>query len=442
MLLKNTQVLLSLQRTALKLRCCFQLYSKSAVSNILVLSNTEAKNERLFNDPFSLLVSNGLIRKSTVSNNTLSIQLNDLQKNQAIEEQCPRNPYYEKLLNYIEGQSKLEENCNELNVIISLLSQNLHLLSTEQLARLTNSIATEKKSSHYLADLISKLDRECSIRSVKWDKSLYIKIAWSFYLINSHGFWRLHKQIGADLAGQVQQMTPQELVIYLSIVKLFRKFPHEVDMHKLEQRLHEVVNNLSIEDLGLACLAFFECNKEMRNLDLIIELTKRLVASPKTTDEKTVGSMLKIFRKSSMDSSIHVKEVLDLQSRLYNRIDEWGPKVLMQLVAVSSNLLFFHHPTIERVIERFLKIMDQARLKDVERLAMAIAISCHFTPNSQHFWNEIEKEFTKEERLQEIFRYPHSFTSLVAYAVNANRFPEELLRIALSPKFVENAESI
>lgn len=236
-------------------------------------------------------------------------------------------------------------------------------------------------------------------------------------------------------------MNEQSLIKFLAIVKRFRKFPPKVNLPQLEIRLFQILEHLTIEEIGIACLAFFECNQAIRNVDLVGKISERLMFSPHTTDDKTVGSILKTIRKSSTDAGHYPRQVLELQPNLYNRIDQWGLKVLMQLVSVNSNLLYFHLPTVERTIEKFLNRLSEARLKDVERVAMAMAIGCHSSSNGNTFWKLLEEEFTKDFRYPEICKYPHSFVSLVNYAVIANVYPEKLFRIALSQDFVENSKS-
>ena len=286
------------------------------------------------------------------------------------------------------------------------------------------------------------LDEECCKRSTTWKKDIYLKAASSFLKLKTynHGLY-LQKKIVIDLADEVQQMTPQELVMYLTILKQFRKFPKTIKKMQIEHRISEVLDSLSIEDLGIVCLAFFECNESIENIELVGRLVERLLTSASSTDDKTVGSMLKLFRKSSSDPGNFAKQVLDIQPILCNLVPNWNLKVLIQLVAVGGSLLFYHPVTIERVTQKFLSHMKEARLKDLERLSMVIAMSTHNSPITDLFWDALEEELTKEERKNELSQYPHSFISLTNYAVIANHYPEQLLQIALSPDFVKKSKS-
>ena len=414
------------------------LCSKRLFSCTSTLFNTDNKDDAGKEDPFELLWNSRLLAKKQSSKNT-SLDLSfKLPTEQAAGGKHLGNYFYEEFI---------KSNCSDnLNHIVNGLSENIHLLSSEQLIKIVKHLHITFPQNSNLSKqfilLIGLIDKECCTRSSEWKTDMYLQAAWSFFQLKSFDGVLLQKKAVSELAGEICHMKPQELVSYLTIVKQFRKFPDTIDKEKLETRIYEIFRNLSIEDLGIICLAFFECNLGFRNQKLVGQMAERLVASAASTDEKTVGSMLKLFRKSTNDTSNYAKQVLDLQPKLLNHISEWGPKVLMQLVAVGSNLLYFHPPTIESVLEKFLTCMNEARLKDVERLAMAIAISCHQSPNSNRFWGVLESEFTREERRQEISQYPNALISLVNYAVVTNQYLENLLKLVLHPDFVKCAKGM
>ncbi|XP_059351090.1 uncharacterized protein LOC130687697 [Daphnia carinata] len=317
--------------------------------------------------------------------------------------------HYEEFIEWTDNPN-FDKKSEKLKNLTSGVLENLHLLSGEDIINIINRLCPNGEKSKQVECLIAKLDQKCCEHSRKWDKSIYIAVAWSFFQLKSYSALNLQKKMVIDLAGVVKQMSSQELVMYLVILKQFRRFPRKINKVDIEIRLNEVLDNVSIEDLGLACLAFFECNEAVQNTELVGRLVERLLSDATSTDEKTVGSMLKLFRRSSTDSGNFAKQVLDIQPRLCDLVHRWNSKVLIQLIAVGSNLLFFHHTTIEEVAKKILTCLSEARLKDLERLAMAIAISCHQSPS-------------------------------VSYAIVANRYPEQLIRTALNPDFVEIAKN-
>ena len=412
------------------------LSSRSTPPNISSLFKPDGKVDYISDkeDPFQSLLSN-LIH----NNHVPTASLNELKscRTQLVGDNFSRYDFYKQFIECIDKQDT-DFNSEKSNNIIENLSKTLHLLSDEQLINIIDYLnIIPGKSS-----LTLKLDEECCKRSTKWGKDFYIRVAWSFFQLKSsnHALY-LQKKIVLDLADEVQQMTPQELVMYLVILKQFRKFPKTVNKLHIEYKISEVLDSLSIEDLGLVCSAFFECNEAIKSLELVGRLVERLLISASSTDDKTVGSMLKLFRKSSSDPGHYAKQVLDIQPMLCNLVPNWNLKVLIQLIAVCSSLLFYHPVTIERVTQKFLICMKEARLKDLERLSMVIAMSTYQSPSTELFWDALGEEFTRKERKDEIYQYPHSFISLTNYAVVANHYSEQLLRIALSQDFLNQSKS-
>ena len=436
-------ILVSKQNFTKRFEWCSPFSSKSILPNMSLLLKPDGRDNYLSekDDPFNLLLNNQLIQKQIYNNHvSATASLNDAFKpcrTQFVEKQFSRNDFYDKFIECID-KNHFDLKSKEFKNLINNLSTSLHILNGEQLITIIDCLNIIPEKS----DLTLMLDEECCKRSTTWKKDIYLKAASSFLKLKTynHGLY-LQKKIVIDLADEVQQMTPQELVMYLTILKQFRRFPKTIKKMQIEHRISEVLDSLSIEDLGIVCLAFFECNESIENIELVGRLVERLLTSASSTDDKTVGSMLKLFRKSSSDPGNFAKQVLDIQPILCNLVPNWNLKVLIQLVAVGGSLLFYHPVTIERVTQKFLSHMKEARLKDLERLSMVIAMSTHNSPITDLFWDALEEELTKEERKNELSQYPHSFISLTNYAVIANHYPEQLLQIALSPDFVKKSKS-
>jgi hypothetical protein len=85
--------------------------------------------------------------------------------------------------------------------------------------------------------------------------------------------------------------------------------------------------------------------------------------------------------------------------------------------------------------------MEKARLKDLERLCMALAVSTHRTTKTSQFWTLVASELMKKKRYEEICRFPRSFISLVSYSVMANHYSDELINFALQKTTIQAASS-
>ena len=85
--------------------------------------------------------------------------------------------------------------------------------------------------------------------------------------------------------------------------------------------------------------------------------------------------------------------------------------------------------------------MENARLKDLERLSMALAVSTHRTTKTGQFWTLVASELMRKNRYEEIRQFPRSFISLVAYSVMANHYCDELINLALKKTTIQSASS-
>ncbi|KZS04494.1 putative FAST kinase domain-containing protein [Daphnia magna] len=391
------QILVTHQKYFRSLGGCYYLSSKTVLSNMALLLKSGDKEDCIpeNNDPFRLLLDSNLIHKKSITKcHSLTLHNGSILPN--MEHFSKNKSHYEELIEWID-KPDFDIKSEKFKTLISGMLENLHLISGEHLVNIINRLCLNGEKTKQVECLVAKLDQKCCDNSRKWDKSIYIAAAWSFFQLKSYSAFNLQKKMVMDLAGVVKQMSSQELIMYLVILKQFRRFPRKINKADIEIRLNEVLDNVSIEDLGLACLAFFECNEAVQNTELVGRLVERLLIDANSTDEKTVGSMLKLFRRSSTDSGNFAKQVLDIQPRLCDLVHRWNPKVLIQLIAVGSNILFFHHATIERVARKILTCLNEARLKDLERLAMAIAISCHQSPSD--FSDQSSYNSTKRELL-------------------------------------------
>ena len=94
---------------------------------------------------------------------------------------------------------------------------------------------------------------------------------------------------------------------------------------------------------------------------------------------------------------------------------------------------------IDDVVQHFLVIMKSVRLKDIERLAMAIALAGHHSAHVEQFWAVAEDELLNPERLVELEQRPHVLLSLLHYFVMDDRYPLPLFHIAMQPHMIQKS---
>lgn len=318
-------------------------------------------------------------------------------------------------------------------------SEQVQSMSDEEIFEVISLLSKVQSKGKYFADLFNSIDSECSHRAKSWEPRKALKILEKFNLVIPHFSSKFVKQTVLLWANNLANLNAQELLVFLLAVRRGRSFPQKLDRDLLEKRLSDFLEEFTLSELGIVCACFFESKQGIRNVQLIDRLVEKLVDNVDRMDERTIGSMLKLFRKSSFDSTNYSKGVLELQRTLLPHVTKWGPMVLIQLASVGTSLLYFDHSTIEKVTQKLMDCMQTARVKDLERLAMVTAIACHRTPTVQQFWDLVELELVKSERKDEIHQYAYSFISLVSYAIMSNVYTEKLVRMALDPEIVQSA---
>lgn len=119
---------------------------------------------------------------------------------------------------------------------------------------------------------------------------------------------------------------------------------------------------------------------------------------------------------------------------------------MVRLITVGTNILYFHPPSIEKVLELVMsgetRQRTPHRLKDLERLAAIVAISNHRTNNARSYWTYLEQVLVKEERQKEIASHSRALLSLVGHCVTAGHYPLPLLHIVFQKDKIQSALSI
>lgn len=206
-------------------------------------------------------------------------------------------------------------------------------------------------------------------------------------------------------------------------------------------RLSSVLDQLSLQELGVISEAYVLCKRGLRSLPLIDRIASRLVNEVTSADDKTVCFILELFRKSTGNVGYpNSQAVLDLQSRLYPHIDRFSPMAMTRLVSVTNKVPRFHMPSIERVAERFLSF--PTGLKDLARLTSVLAVSNHRSANTEQFWTSLPAELMKHNRQDEIKTHPAPFISLMLDCAMAGHYSADLLNLVFQPDAIQSALSI
>ena len=284
--------------------------------------------------------------------------------------------------------------------------------------------------------LLSKLDRECTLRLPQWNWNTSCRVLQEWYSLNLIKPCHFYKKAMSHYSLLIHEMNAQQLVEFSFFLNLNRSFPTKLNHRNFENQLLLSFNDFSLNEIGVISMAFFKCQKEIRNPALLEQLISAVKDNAATIDDITLAAMLKLIRRSCSDASKTPASVMTLFDALIDVIDQFNPKVVIQLVVVAGSLNYFHHPTLEKVARMFNQKISTTRLKDLERFALSLSSSGYKSKSVEQFWKLVEMDLVKSERQAEISNFPRSLISLLVYFVSLGKFPEELFRIAFRPENV------
>lgn len=143
-------------------------------------------------------------------------------------------------------------------------------------------------------DLCERLDRECVKRFTQLPINDMLALCDALYELtrkhDSQYIWYAIRKLG----NKSGKLTPQQLVQVLFFLNVCRKPP--INMYELEYRLEQCLDDLSINELGVATLGFFKTGTPIRSAGLLGRIMRKTIADIERVDSVSVGGIAKLIR--------------------------------------------------------------------------------------------------------------------------------------------------
>ncbi|KAK7082600.1 hypothetical protein SK128_025523 [Halocaridina rubra] len=322
--------------------------------------------------------------------------------------------------------------------LCDVLSKNLSYISDQQLMSVLSSLAiwppTDTITSPNFVGLWNALDQECTQRMKKWGMSQMFLVADHWYALRLSRISMYTVQMTKHLGRKVSSMEPSQLVQYLFYANLSRKLIPLIVMNDLEKRLTEVLQHVSIEELGVIAMGFFKTQTFLKNEQLIEYIIKKTKQNLEFVSDASLCAILKILRKSVPGTQW--KSLEGLLDSLLPHIPRLNHMCLLQVALLGNNLLVFHQGAVNAIALRFYKELKFLRLKDLERMTFALMLYSYVPPSCPDFFVKIAEELRQPERISEINLYPKCFVSCIVYLVTMGLYPPDLISAALQPSML------
>lgn len=143
-------------------------------------------------------------------------------------------------------------------------------------------------------DLCRQLDKECLTRFMLLPINDMLLLCDTLYEINHKPapeyIWYVIRKLG----NKPRKLSPHQLVQVLFFLNVCRKPP--INMYELEYYLEQCLDELSINELGVAALGFFKTGSMIRSADLLNRIMHKIINEIEYADSVSIGAIVKLIR--------------------------------------------------------------------------------------------------------------------------------------------------
>ncbi|XP_017154693.1 FAST kinase domain-containing protein 5, mitochondrial [Drosophila miranda] len=327
----------------------------------------------------------------------------------------------------------------QFDAFARIYCEQMHHLSDDQLLdtlRALGQLPTPEstKTRNYM-ELWNTLDIECCRRIERWPTGQLLLVSDAWYQLGlariGECVWLALKKLGR----KVRKLPPEQLVQSMFLCNLLRRPVFE--MFDFEMNLARCIDQMTLQELGVMAMGFFKTQTQIRNPELLDQLFARLTRELDTVEDITLVSLLKVLRYSS--KLPQVEPLIRLLRALEPQVERVSLLACLHMALLGCELQTCDDRLIERILQRFEKELDQARLKDMERIGLVMAL---FNLESE---SGVERRLAERlpdlmrQRLDEIMRYPRCFSNCLQFLTMRGVYDAELLGVALEPRFLQHA---
>lgn len=356
------------------------------------------------------------------------------------EEKAQPAELYADLLSLVQhcAQTVTQISDERFTGFIRIYCQQLHLFDDEQLLGSLRSLQQlptpeSTKALNYM-ELWNTLDIECCRRIDRWSSSQLLLVSDAWYQL---GLARIGEYVWLalrKLGRKVRKLPPEQLVQSMFLCNLLRRPVFE--MFDFEVNLANCVQQMTLQELGVMAMGFFKTQTQIRNPELLQEIYRRVESQLDSVEDITLVALLKILRYSSklpqVDALNHLLEALQPQ------VERVSLLTCLHMALLGCELQTCNDELIERILLRFEHELDTARLKDLERICLVIALFNLNTASGVEMRLVERLPELLRQRIDEILRYPRCYTNCLHFLSMRNVHDVELLRVALDPRFVRH----
>ena len=230
--------------------------------------------------------------------------------------------------------------------LISAFVKILPSLSNQELKQIFASLKVFTKFIHNpnvtnYNQLWKGLDTECVSRLPSMSMSEAYIFGDLFYQLRLSRICSYTQSMISNFSKKLPLMAPHEFVQFMFHLNLCRVPPKSVDPRKFETKLSKVINDISIDELGIISLGLFKTKTFIHTEDIRVQFLERLLASDLSNISSiTMASILKILRKSTKMN--HAPLLSNLLEKIKPHVQDLSIQAQLQLIIVGCESLVYH----------------------------------------------------------------------------------------------------
>jgi hypothetical protein len=407
------------------------------INNRKTLGLISSKNV-LFNRRFNS-VTNKLIKFNQNENECALniIELTKSEENKKLDENIDKNTIniYNQFMNI-----SIESSQN-FNLIINELIQILDKLSLDQLTNVLESMTlwpiVKNPMEPNFYRLWSKLDDHLTKRlgSVSFHNNQIIaqnlRIAKQWYKLNVGRISRFNRLLIQKLNSPDLQLNKSQFLHLMFYLNLQREIDEKTKPH-LMNRLENLINEMSLDEIGVICMTFFKTQTKLSPNIIPIIISRAINEISNETNNVIRTSILKAIRFSH-----HFRHNDNIQ-KLINKLKvlDNSELTLTHLLTLSMEASVYDKILMNETVSKICQNPHSFRAKDIERILLCLS-------NFNHRIDSKELKFICENisNRNDVVTYPWYLLTIVAHLCIFQFYPKDLIERCFEKVFLEKIES-
>ncbi|KAH8275996.1 hypothetical protein KR018_005945 [Drosophila ironensis] len=348
---------------------------------------------------------------------------------------------YENFLALVALSSRLNLQVSDarFDAFVRGFCEQLHRLDDEQLIGSLRALGDlpvpeSPKTRNYM-ELWNTLDIECCRRIERWNSGQLLLASDAWYRLGlariGEYVWLALKKLGRRL----RKLPPEQLVQAMFLCNLLRRPVFE--MFDFEVNLARCLPAMTLPELGVMAMGFFKTQTPIRSPDLLAQIYARLGEELETVEDIPLVALLKVLRYSS--KLPQVEPLKALLAALEPRVEHVSLLACLHIALLGCELQTCNDRLVEQILLRFERECEAARLKDLERIGLVMALFNLQSPSGVEQRLAQRMPQLLRQRLEEIVRHPRCFSNCLQFLSMRGVYDDELLGVALEKRFLQHA---